>query len=52
MPDTSVENRLEVAIAATRKAGRKTLDWFGDADLTVTQKNDQSPVTAADHFSV
>lgn len=48
MPDTSVENRLEVAIAATRKAGRKTLDWFGDADLTVTQKNDQSPVTAAD----
>ena len=48
MPETTMEQRLEVAIAATRKAGRKTLDWFGDADLTVTRKGDQSPVTAAD----
>ena len=43
-----MQKRLEVAIAATRKAGRKTLDWFGDANLTVTRKGDQSPVTAAD----
>ena len=48
MPETTMEQRLEVAIAATRKAGCKTLDWFGDADLTVTRKGDQSPVTAAD----
>ncbi|MBT3212596.1 MAG: inositol monophosphatase, partial [Planctomycetaceae bacterium] len=48
MPDTTTDNRLEVAIAATRKAGRKTLEWFRAADLTVTQKDDQSPVTAAD----
>ena len=48
MPETTMEQRLEVAISATRKAGFKTLDWFGDADLTITRKGDQSPVTAAD----
>ena len=48
MPETTMEQRLEVAISATRKAGSKTLDWFGDADLTITRKGDQSPVTAAD----
>jgi histidinol-phosphatase len=48
MPDSDMEKRLEVAIAATRKAGQKTLQWFRTNDLTVTRKTDQSPVTAAD----
>ena len=48
MPDSDMDKRLEVAIAATRKAGQKTLQWFQTDDLTVTRKTDQSPVTAAD----
>jgi len=48
MPDASMEKRLEVAITATRKAGRKTLQWFQTDNLTITRKKDQSPVTAAD----
>ena len=48
MPDASMEKRLEVAITATRKAGRKTLQWFQTDDLTITRKKDRSPVTAAD----
>ena len=48
MPDSDMDKRLEVAIAATRKAGQKTLQWFRTNDLTVTRKTDQSPVTAAD----
>ena len=48
MPDSDMDKRLEVAIAATRKAGQKTLQWFRTDNLTVTRKTDQSPVTAAD----
>ena len=48
MPDASLEKRLRVAIAATRMAGRKTLQWFQTDDLTINRKEDNSPVTAAD----
>ena len=48
MPDPGMDKRLEIAIAATRKAGQKTLQWFRTDDLAVTRKTDQSPVTAAD----
>ena len=48
MPDASMERRLEVAIAATRMAGQKTLQWFRTDDLTFNRKKDSSPVTAAD----
>ncbi len=48
MPDANTTKRLEVAIAATRQAGQKTLQWFRNADLKVTKKEDQSPVTTAD----
>ncbi|MEO2000789.1 MAG: inositol monophosphatase family protein [Pirellulales bacterium] len=48
MLDPGMDKRLEIAIAATRKAGQKTLQWFRTDNLTVTRKNDQSPVTAAD----
>ena len=48
MPDANTTKRLEVAIAATRQAGQKTLQWFRNDDLTVTKKKDHSPVTAAD----
>ena len=48
MPDANTTKRLEVAIAATRQAGQKTLQWFRNDDLAVTKKKDHSPVTAAD----
>ena len=48
MPDASLQKRLEVAIAATRMAGRKTLQWFQTDDLTINRKKDRSPVTEAD----
>ncbi len=48
MHDASMEKRLEVAITATRMAGRKTLQWFQTDDLTINRKKDSSPVTAAD----
>lgn len=39
---------LEEAVALAREAGRRTLDWFGAAGLTVDRKGDGTPVTDAD----
>ena len=48
MPDPELEARLQVALTATREAGRGTLDWFQNPQLAVRTKADASPVTAAD----
>jgi histidinol-phosphatase len=47
-PDSSAENRLNLAVAAARAAGNETLRWFRQASLDVERKGDGSPVTAAD----
>ena len=39
---------LEEAVALAREAGRLTLEWFRSAELTVDDKHDGTPVTAAD----
>lgn len=39
---------VEFAVELTRGAGALTLQWFADADLRVDEKDDGSPVTAAD----
>ena len=48
MTDSPVEERLAVALEATRAAGRGTLDWFQSTHLGVRKKADLSPVTNAD----
>lgn len=51
MPHSTADDQLiEALLAAAVTAGRATLDIYR-ADFTVTQKADQSPVTAADHAS-
>jgi histidinol-phosphatase len=40
--------RLRLAVAAAKKAGELTLDYFRRSDLKVEQKADNSPVTVAD----
>ena len=42
------EGRLAALIDLAIAAGRKTLEYFGDASLAVDRKGDASPVTAAD----
>ena len=39
---------LDEAVELTREAGRLTLRWFNDHDLSVNRKDDGSPVTEAD----
>ncbi len=39
---------LDDAVQLAREAGRLTLNWFGNHDLTVNRKGDGSPVTDAD----
>ena len=43
-----LQARLDLAVAASREAGRLTLDFFRREDLAVEQKHDLSPVTIAD----
>ena len=51
MPHSTADDDLiEALLAAAVAAGRATLDVY-QAGFTVTQKADQSPVTAADHAS-
>ena len=51
MPHSSADDRLvDALLTAAVAAGRATLAIYG-AGFTVTQKADQSPVTAADHAS-
>jgi len=51
MPHSAADDQLiEALLAAAVAAGRATLDIYR-AGFTVTQKADQSPVTAADHAS-
>ncbi|MBW4050167.1 MAG: 3'(2'),5'-bisphosphate nucleotidase CysQ [Proteobacteria bacterium] len=49
-PSVSDEQLIEALLAAAVAAGRATLEIYR-AGFTVTQKADQSPVTAADHAS-
>jgi histidinol phosphatase-like enzyme (inositol monophosphatase family) len=48
-PQTDVRQRLEAAIRAVRAAAAETLRWFDSSRLAVTEKEDRSPVTQADH---
>ena len=43
-----LSDRLALAVAAAREAGRLTLDHFRGEDLAVERKGDDSPVTVAD----
>ncbi len=45
---TAISQRLDLALAAAREAGRLTLNFFQRDDLQVDLKSDRSPVTAAD----
>ena len=40
---------IDFAVAAARRAGRITLDWYQLRGLSVTAKSDGSPVTEADY---
>jgi histidinol phosphatase-like enzyme (inositol monophosphatase family) len=42
------EDLVTIAVEIARAAGELTLEWFRDDALTVDQKGDGSPVTAAD----
>ena len=44
----NLEHELEVARVAAREAGAAIMRFYGDADVAVTIKPDQSPVTPAD----
>jgi len=51
MPSSSADDELiEALLAAAVAAGKAALDVY-HSDFTVTQKDDRSPVTAADHAS-
>ena len=39
---------LDEAVELARQAGMLTLDWFNDHELSVSRKDDGSPVTEAD----
>ena len=43
-----MEHELEVARAAAREAGAAIMRFYGDAEVAVRTKADESPVTAAD----
>jgi len=44
-----IARRLDLAIAAARQAGNITLEYFRTDDLVVNLKQDDTPVTIADH---
>jgi len=46
-----LETRLEVALDLAKTAGKSTLEYFQNADLTFEKKEDASPVTVADQNS-
>lgn len=48
MDTAGLDGRLELAVAAARKAGRATLEHFCNRDLRVDSKRDGTPVTVAD----
>lgn len=45
---SAISQRLDLALAAAREAGRLTLQFFRRDDLHVERKQDRSPVTQAD----
>jgi histidinol-phosphatase len=45
---SAISQRLDLALAAAREAGRLTLEFFRRDDLAVERKPDRSPVTQAD----
>ena len=49
LDDQALETRLTLARQAARDAGRSTLEYFRSDRFTVQRKNDDSPVTVADH---
>jgi histidinol-phosphatase len=48
VPPAADEATLELAVRLARAAGDRTLRWFRADDLEVEQKDDGTPVTAAD----
>ena len=48
MTESADADLLSEAVALTCEAGRLTLDWFNDHELSVGRKDDGSPVTEAD----
>ena len=46
--DSADAELLNEAVELAREAGRLTLDWFNDHELSVGRKDDGSPVTEAD----
>jgi histidinol-phosphatase len=44
-----ITRRLDVAVAAARQAGNITIEYFRTEDLVVNLKDDDTPVTIADH---
>ena len=44
-----IARRLDLAVKAARKAGNITLEYFRTDDLVVNLKQDNTPVTIADH---
>jgi len=48
MKDADLRARLELAVAAGRNAGARTLEYFCQSDLQVDSKQDGTPVTVAD----
>lgn len=46
--DSVATELLNEAVELTREAGRLTLRWFNDHELSVSRKDDGSPVTDAD----
>ncbi len=44
-----ITHRLDLAVDAARKAGNITLEYFRTDDLAVNLKQDNTPVTIADH---
>lgn len=47
--DMIEQDLVDFAVAAARRAGRITLDWYQLRGLSVTAKSDGSPVTEADY---
>ncbi len=48
MTESADAELLNEAVELTREAGRLTLEWFNDHELSVRRKDDGSPVTDAD----
>ena len=48
MTESADAELLDEAVELTREAGQLTLSWFNNHELSVSRKDDGSPVTEAD----